>query len=121
MIGNIYSTLFYALVLTILIELAICYLIGFKGKDELKIVIYMNIITNTTLNLILVGIGYLANDVTEYYNIVLFLEVAVIFVEFGILFYVFNKMYSISKLFFISLLLNTTSFGIGLLINYLFF
>ena len=109
----------YALILTIAIELALAYLLKFRGKDEYKVIIAMNICTNLVLNLSLIGILNIFWRMSEYTynNLTLVFELIVIFTEFLILTYVFGKEYSKKKLFLIALILNIGSYGIGAIIS----
>lgn len=105
-----------ALLLTLLIELVVARLLKFRGSDETKVIVLMNVITNPALNVI-ASIGLLFFSMKLPY-IILFLEVIVVFVEFQILNYVFIKDYSRNRLLLVAITLNVASYSIGLLLTH---
>ena len=108
-----------ALVLTLIIETVIAYLFKFKSKDELSVIVYMNLITNPTLNFILLLVVFFYG--VNYVLIVIILEIIVVLVEFLILNYVFKYKYGWKKLLLLAFILNVISFTIGALITPYFY
>ncbi len=105
-----------SLICTILIESIVAYFIGIRKKD-LLIVFIVNLITNPIVNIVsfLINLYY----GLFYRNIVLFILEILAFLFEGI---VYKKKLFYKKLnsFIISLILNMSWYGIGLIINYLF-
>jgi len=110
-----------ALGLSILIEIGVGFLFRFKGKDQIKVIIWMNILTNPTMNLLLVLLTFFFSIVQgdRYYIALGILEVIVVYIEYTILNYVFGKEYTKKKLLLISFCMNAASLVIGLLVFYL--
>ena len=111
------NSLLLPLLLTILIEVIVAILLGYKKRDEILLVILANIITNPALNYLLILNNYLR--VFKYSALVILLEILVVLIEWQILYFALKK--PRSKLFILSLAMNTASFLLGLLIfhNYL--
>ncbi len=110
-----------ALVLSILIEIGVGFLFRFKSKDQIKIIIWMNILTNPMMNLLLLFSSFfLLIFQGDYYYVALgILEIIVFYIEYLILNYVFGKEYTKKKLLLISFSMNAASFIVGLFILYL--
>lgn len=109
MIGN----LIISLILTIIIELGISLILGIRKKCDIYVVILVNICTNPIVVYIANCLKLLNNMV---YNIVIvILEIMVVIVEFE-LYKRYLKAYKKSPLA-LSIINNTLSFGIGLIIN----
>ncbi len=106
-------SLISALLLTIFIELIVAYLIRFRGRDEYRVLIYMNIVTNLSLNILINIIIRFFHF--EYFTFVLIGEVVVLCVEYYILQYVFGRSYSKKRLMITTFTINFVSFIIGLL------
>lgn len=99
-----------ALLLTIIIELSIAIILKINNKQDLINIIIINCITNLSLNIFVI--------VTYFNKIkinILILELIIVFIE-G-LFYQKKIQYKRINPYFLSLLLNTISYTIGLLIN----
>ena len=100
-----------ALILTLIIELSILFILRFKDYKLYILSSIINIITNLSLNY------YLENTIfktlTIYVIVVIILEIAVLFIE-TLLYMIYFKKFK--KSFLISLLLNASSFLLGLLI-----
>ena len=92
------------LFLTIIIELAVIYLLGFRNKKLFILIILVNILTNPLLN-------FVVNKYSFDFTKILYLEIAVVIIE-GIILSVCMK----EKLpfFRLSFIMNATSFLIGL-------
>ncbi len=104
------------LIITILVELSIAIILKIKSKKDIQNIILVNILTNP----IVVTIPFYFNIYHGliYRNISLFLlEIVAILVE-GIIYkkYLTNK--KINP-FLLSLILNVSSYTVGLLLNYL--
>ena len=109
----IYS-LVISLFLTILIELCLSLILGVRAKNDLLVIILVNICTNPI-------VVYIANIIKLINNNILFLitivtlEIIVVFVEFGL----YNKFlynYKKSK-FILSFINNISSYMIGIIIS----
>ena len=110
MIGN----LIISLILTIIIELGISLILGIRKKCDIYVVILVNICTNPIVVYIANCLKLLNNNMV--YNIVIvILEIMVVIVEFE-LYKRYLKTYKKSPLA-LSIINNTLSFGIGLIIN----
>jgi hypothetical protein len=100
-----------ALILTLIIELSILFILRFKDYKLYILSSLINIGTNLSLNY------YLENTIfktlTIYVIVVIILEITVLFVE-TLLYMIYFKKFK--KSFLISLLLNASSFLLGLLI-----
>lgn len=100
-----------ALILTLIIELSILFILRFKDYKLYILSSIINIITNLSLNY------YLENTIfktlTIYVIVVIILEITVVFIE-TLLYMIYFKKFK--KSFLISLLLNASSFLLGLLI-----
>ena len=100
-----------ALILTLIIELSILFILRFKDYKLYILSSLINIGTNLSLNY------YLENTIfktlTIYVIVVIILEITVLFVE-TLLYMIYFKKFK--KSFIISLLLNASSFLLGLLI-----
>lgn len=124
------------LLVTEIVELAIAYLIGIREKNNLIIILIINVITNITLNLLLIFVVsrqvlYLSGNTgidifIWYYIIVVALEIIIIFVE-AFVYYKMIKL-SINCIFYktkdrfalyllISLILNVSSILVGRLLD----
>jgi hypothetical protein len=101
-----------ALVLSIAIEIAVAYVIGFKEKKYLLAVAMINCITNPLVNYSLLMLASAQYQVT--FTMVCVFEVAVVFAEWGLLVHTFG--HPKGRLFMLSLFANAMSFVVGLLI-----
>lgn len=109
-------SLLISLFLTIIIELTVSFIIGIRNKDDIKVVILVNICTNLIVVYIANCLMLFTNDFI--YNIgVAILEILVVIVEFVL----YKKYLKFDKLspFAISLINNVISFSIGVIINYI--
>ncbi len=107
-------SLIISLLLTILIELSISTFLGIKTRNDIRIVILVNICTNPIV-VYIANILKLLNNNLLYILTVILLEIIVVFVEFRL----YNKSlknYKKSK-FILSLVNNISSYMIGILIN----
>lgn len=111
-------SLIISLVLTIVIEVSISFIIGIRGKEELKVVFFVNVLTNPVVVYIANCIKVLNNNVI--YNIVVFImEVFVIIVEF----IVYKKFLDYKKKnpLLISSINNIISFSLGIILSKIIF
>ncbi len=116
-INELPKVMIISLTCTIIIEVVVAFILKYRGKDILNIVL-VNILTNPLLNSIIVAINY-------YYglkarNIVLIiLEILVVIVE-G---FMYQQYLTKKKLngYILSLILNIASYEIGLLVNKVFY
>jgi hypothetical protein len=99
-----------ALFLTLVIELAVALILGYRSRRELAVVVLVNFVTHPVLHLILFLNNYLAfltvNDLT-----IGIMEICIVFVEWGILCYSFPA--KKWKLLLLSFLMNLCSYGLG--------
>ena len=107
-------SLIISLLLTILIELSISTFLGIKTRNDIRIVILVNICTNPIV-VYIANILKLLNNNLLYILTVILLEIIVVFVEFR-LYNKYLKNYKKSK-FILSLVNNISSYMIGILIN----
>lgn len=108
--------LLIALVFTLLIELIVALLFGFK-KNELIVIILINVVTNLIMNYFFIVFKYL--DIVKINSILVFVvEVVVILVEW----YLLSKTIERKKisLFIFSIIANTSSYFLGPLLFGLF-
>ena len=107
------NSLLEAFILTEIIELPVAYASGLRSKTGLATLAVANIATNPLLNYILMLIARMQSK-TPGMEIIIPLECLVVLAEFAILYYVLGK--DKRKMLFISIAVNATSFGIGLLL-----
>ena len=99
---------------TLIIELIISIILGIKNKDDIKVVICANIITNPVIVYITNCILMFNNKEVYFYSVII-LEIIVFIVEY-IIYKKYIRFDKISPIF-ISLINNVLSFGIGVIIN----
>lgn len=111
-------SLIISLLLTIIIEISISFIIGIKDKKDLKVVLWVNVLTNPVVVYIANCIKLLNNNVI--YNIFVFImEVLVIIVEFVI--YKKYLDYKNKSPLLISSINNIISFSLGIIIGKIIF
>lgn len=100
------------LVFTIVVEVFVAFCLGFRSKLELTTVALVNLITNPILNVIeYIGVSLKLLPLNIY--IVLFLEMIVVLVEWALLRFTLRQ--GSKRLFYLSFLMNTASYGGGVL------
>ena len=100
--------LLLACLLTVAVETALFALFGYRSRDDLTIVIYANVVTNLTLNLLL---AFVFPYDAHFW--VLPLEIIVVLAEFLI----YAKAFGASKkLFVLTLAANVLSFALGVML-----
>lgn len=111
--------LYLALIMTLIIELGMALILKVRDKLDLLYIALINCITNPILNIILVLIvSFFVKNNIVFYIIVIIFEIIVVFVEY--LFYKNRLKYNRISLLLFSFILNASSFGLGLIYNYLF-
>lgn len=102
-----------ALTLTIIIELFVAFIVGFRKKDDIPVFVLINLITNPFLNYI-----FIINDyfflIDLGFPAILLLEALVVLVEWRLLVFVFGK--TRKRLLLLSFLMNLCSFLVGFFI-----
>lgn len=110
---SLISSYLLALFLTIIIELAVAFFLGFRKKLEIITIVFVNLLTNPILNYLL-----LVNDHFSFFKssllIILFLEVIIVLIEWKLL--VFALQENSKKLLALSLVMNFCSYIAGVLI-----
>jgi hypothetical protein len=101
-----------ALWLTLIIEGSIAYLVGLRGRDYILAVAMINVITNLSLNYLILVLDHLGLDAT--FMLVVLLEIGVVMVEWQLLVYVFRR--PKGQFLIASSLANAASFLIGWLL-----
>ena len=115
-ISNLPLILVRCLVLTIVIELIVALILSVKDKKDILNVILVNVITNPIVVMSQILL-YIKFGSTIEGIIIIILEILVVFVE-GLIYKKVLKYNGLNP-FFLSLLLNASSFFIGELINIL--
>ena len=100
-----------ALAITLAIEVSLYMILDYKNLKLFVVVSIVNIITNSSMNLILLTI----RSDFYYYLILSIFEVGVVFLEALVVTLILKYKYTSSLLF--SFIANTSSFLVGLLIN----
>lgn len=108
------ESLIVSLILTLIIELTVFFILGIKEKDDIEVIILVNILTNP----IVVFCANIANIMcggVTYYIIVIILEITAVLVEA----YIFKKILHFQKIsaIKISLINNIISYGTGVIIS----
>ena len=100
------------LILTIIIELSVAFLLGFRNRYLFLGVVVVNIITNSSLNFILAHTLAILDRFGMFY--ILLLEAIVVITEYLMLKSIFKN--EKNSLFKLSLIMNTSSFLIGIIL-----
>ena len=101
------------LVLTIVTEVIVAYVFGFRKKTEIITIIFINLLTNPILNYLLLVNGYFSFFEINP-TLILFLELAVVLAEWRLLIFALQK--SPKQLLILSLAMNLCSYIIGALL-----
>lgn len=107
------NSLLFPLLITILIECMVVFLLGYRERLIYVVVVLANMITNPLLNYLLIlvsSLGYAG----IYNYIILPLELIVIFSEWRVFCYILKA--EQTKLFILSVSVNTVSYLLGLLV-----
>ena len=105
------SSYLAALLLTILIEVLVALIFGYKRKKEILSVILVNLITQPLLNYFLLIDSYFSLDAVNI-QFILLLEIMVILVEWQLLVWTLQR--KLKSLFVLSIVMNLASLTIGL-------
>ncbi len=111
---NIFLQMIINLVLTIIIEVSFSLILGIRNRKDIYSIIFINCITNIIINYIMNTIKYFIYSNIIIYIILAIFEVIVVLVEYK--FYKRNLEYKKLNPLILSIILNTLSFSIGLLI-----
>ena len=106
-----------SLLLTIIIEICVALCLNIIEARDLKRIIWINCITNSSINVIVYSLSSVFSYSILYYLIVPILEVVVFIVE-G--YYYRKTIQSKINPFLLSFILNTVSYGCGLIYTILF-
>ena len=106
-----------SLLLTIIVEICVAICLNISNTSDLKRIIWINCITNFSINGIVFCLSSVFSYSILYYLIVPILEIVVFIVE-G--YYYKNKIHSKLNSFLISFILNVSSYGCGLIYTILF-
>lgn len=102
------SELFLACLVTVMVETALFWLFGYRGRDEILVVVCTNVITNLLLNLVLSGIFF-----SVWGWMIVLGELVVIAIETTVYTYAFGRF---GKVLALTILANFLSVLIGLLL-----
>ena len=116
---NASITLLMYLVATVIIEVFVAYIIGYRKKNFLIIVALGSVITNPVLNVLILIYAFITLSYIPFYLLII-LEVIVVYVEFRILYFVFKNKYPKRELFIVAAVINSTSFITGYLLREFF-
>ncbi len=113
LISDLPKVMVISLTITLVIEVGLALILRYRGKDIVNIIL-VNILTNPLLNSIIVAVNYYygikARNITLYV-----LEVIVVLIE-GFIYWKYLNKRKING-YLLSLILNISSYGLGLLIN----
>ena len=102
-----------ALALTIIIEMGVAFILGYRDRKSLAVVALVNVITNPILNYLLLVIAvYRFMEINT--ALILCLEAVVALAEWMLMIYALDR--DPGQLLVLSLVMNTTSYLAGLLI-----
>jgi len=110
---SLVNSFLFAPFLTIVIELVVALFFGLRKKVEIITIVFVNLLTNTILNYLL-----LANDQFSFFrmslSVILFLELLVVLIEWRLLVYTLQE--KSKKMLALSLVMNFCSYIAGVLI-----
>ena len=113
MLNHVYVILL-ALILTVLIELLVALLMGFRNKRDLECIALVNVITNPVFNYFLICYASIAKSrILDTY--VFIIELIIVFVEYKLLKKVIKQ--NKSRILLLSILMNAASYFSGILIE----
>lgn len=107
-----------ALIITLIVEVAVAFFLGYKKQEAMIAIASINILTNPIFNL-----AVLVNSVTleiNFYLFVFILEILVIIAEWRLLNYLLKQTFPKRNFLLDSIVLNVTSYLIGYLIFSIF-
>jgi hypothetical protein len=103
-----------AFLLTILVEVAVALLLGYRKRNELACVVWVNVFSHPLLNF-LVSIIRSSRPLSTRDPIIIFFEAGVVLLEWQLLCYALPR-YQKRSLFLLSAAMNIGSYGAGLVI-----
>ena len=113
-------TLLGYVLVTIVIEVIVVFIMGYRKKNFLYVVTLGNVITNPALNTLIIIYYFFSGGYISSYSLIM-LELVVVYVEFKLLYYVFKNKYSKDKLIKVAFMINVVSFVIGYIFRDLLF
>ena len=113
LINDLPKVMLISLTITIIVEVGVASIFKYRGKDLLNVLL-VNILTNPLLNSIIVAINYYYGLKTRNISLII-LEIIVVITE-GVIYQKTLERRKISG-FWLSLILNVSSYIIGSLIN----
>ena len=113
LISDLPKVMVISLTITIVIEMLLAFILCYRGRDLLNILL-ANILTNPLLNSLIVTINYYYGIKARNISLYIF-EVLVIITE-GFIYWKYLKRKKVNA-FLLSFILNIASYGLGLLIN----
>lgn len=108
------KSFFLPLFLTIIIELAVAKLLGYRKKIIIISIVLINVVTNLALNLIIFTDLYFSWHLVNW-TVVILLEIIIVSVEWRMLVYATNQ--PSRQLLVLSLTMNATSFACGIILS----
>ena len=117
LINDLPKVMLISLTCTLIIELGIAFIIKYRGKDLINVFL-VNVLTNPLLNSIVVAINYYYGLKARNISLII-LEIVVVIVE-GLIYQKNLERREING-YLLSLILNVSSYVIGLLINELIY
>ena len=117
LISDLPKVMLISLTITLIIEISIAFILRYRGKDLLNVLL-VNVLTNPLLNSSIVAINYFYG--LKARNIFLYIfEILVVIVE-GAIYQKYLEKRKING-YLLSLILNASSYIIGLIINKIIF
>ena len=113
LISELPKVMLISLSITIIIEVGLSFILKYRKRDLLNVLL-VNILTNPLLNSIIVAINYYYGIKARNISLII-LEVIVVLVE-GFIYKKYLNKRNING-YVLSLILNISSYGLGLLIN----
>ena len=112
-ISDLPKVMLISLTITIIIEVGISLVLGYRKRDIINILL-VNILTNPLLNSVIVAINYYYGLKARNISLII-LEILVVLCE-GFIYQKYLQKRKING-YLLSLILNISSYGLGLLIN----
>jgi hypothetical protein len=110
---EVLNSYFWPFTLSVIVETAVALLLGYRSRDFLVVVFFINLMTNPATNL-LFRAGCYCHLLSVSIPSMTGLEVAVVIVEWRMLDYVFSG--RSKSMFLLSMLMNAASFVAGLFV-----
>lgn len=113
LINDLPKVMIISLICTLIIEISIAFILKYRGKDLVNVLL-VNILTNPLLNSVIVAINYYYGLKARNISLYIF-EVLVVLIE-GFIYHKYLERRKING-FLLSLILNVSSYVLGLFIN----